>query len=244
MALVKCVECKREISSKAKICPHCGRKDPTFSFINRLKRLLILMISFVVIVFFLSAISGNPPKNKTSIKKTEIKQKTKPKKSIKFLSKEERVLYGKVKKIPAAEVEKNRDGYQELLELNPGSAFYKRKLKYYSTLLHNKEIERVKREHDEEVEREQRRRAEEIIGTLVQSDAISIDNVNYRIYVNPEFWGMMDYDKKEVFCRVLQSIYPLHSILDKYSGKKLADRNLFGETRILHWIGHNDFILT
>ena len=150
------------------------------------------------------------------------------------MSKEERVLYGKVKIIPATEVEKNSDGYKKLLELNPGSTFYKRKLKHYSTLLHNKEIEREKREHNEEVEREQRRRAEEIIGTLVQSDAISIDNVNYRIYVNPEFWDMMDYGKKEAFCHILQTIYPRYSILDKYSGKKLADRNLLGDTRILY----------
>jgi len=28
MALKPCVECKREISSSAKVCPHCGHTDP------------------------------------------------------------------------------------------------------------------------------------------------------------------------------------------------------------------------
>lgn len=28
MALVKCKECKKEISSKAELCPHCGYKPP------------------------------------------------------------------------------------------------------------------------------------------------------------------------------------------------------------------------
>ena len=28
MALIKCVQCKREISSRAKTCPHCGDPDP------------------------------------------------------------------------------------------------------------------------------------------------------------------------------------------------------------------------
>ncbi|ECN0101371.1 hypothetical protein [Kluyvera intermedia] len=28
MAMVKCKECKKEISSKAKTCPHCGVKNP------------------------------------------------------------------------------------------------------------------------------------------------------------------------------------------------------------------------
>ena len=83
MALVKCVECKNKISSKAKVCPHCGRKNPTFSFINSLKCLLILIISFVVIVFFLSAISDNPPKNKTSIKKQKLNRKQNRKQSLK-----------------------------------------------------------------------------------------------------------------------------------------------------------------
>ena len=27
MALIKCSECKKEISSSAKVCPHCGMKQ-------------------------------------------------------------------------------------------------------------------------------------------------------------------------------------------------------------------------
>ncbi|HAT2207796.1 TPA: hydrogenase maturation nickel metallochaperone HypA, partial [Kluyvera intermedia] len=28
MALTKCKECKKEVSTSAKTCPHCGVKDP------------------------------------------------------------------------------------------------------------------------------------------------------------------------------------------------------------------------
>lgn len=31
MALKPCIECKREISTEAKTCPHCGKKNPTTS---------------------------------------------------------------------------------------------------------------------------------------------------------------------------------------------------------------------
>ncbi len=30
MALTKCKECKKEVSTSAKTCPHCGVKDPGF----------------------------------------------------------------------------------------------------------------------------------------------------------------------------------------------------------------------
>ena len=35
MALVRCIECKKEISSSAEECPHCGKSNPTQSIFKR-----------------------------------------------------------------------------------------------------------------------------------------------------------------------------------------------------------------
>lgn len=35
MALAKCLECGREISTTAMVCPHCGKQRPTLEERNR-----------------------------------------------------------------------------------------------------------------------------------------------------------------------------------------------------------------
>jgi len=44
MAITKCKECKKEVSSKAKVCPHCGVKDPGFNAMDAVKGLVFLAI--------------------------------------------------------------------------------------------------------------------------------------------------------------------------------------------------------
>lgn len=44
MAMTKCKECKKEVSAKAKVCPHCGVKDPGFSAIDAFKGLIFLAV--------------------------------------------------------------------------------------------------------------------------------------------------------------------------------------------------------
>ncbi len=55
MALVKCKECKKEVSKSAKTCPHCGVKDPGTTILDGLLGLLIfIVIGFSVYYFFFS----------------------------------------------------------------------------------------------------------------------------------------------------------------------------------------------
>lgn len=44
MAMTKCKECKKEVSAKAKVCPHCGVKDPGFSAQDAFKGFIVLLI--------------------------------------------------------------------------------------------------------------------------------------------------------------------------------------------------------
>jgi hypothetical protein len=49
MALVKCRKCKKEISKKAKVCPHCGVKDPGLTKLDLLLGTVFLIgICFAV----------------------------------------------------------------------------------------------------------------------------------------------------------------------------------------------------
>lgn len=55
MALVKCEECGKEVSTKAETCPHCGFKCRSHPFITSLKALgglylLIIAIAVISIV--------------------------------------------------------------------------------------------------------------------------------------------------------------------------------------------------
>ncbi|GAA3938077.1 hypothetical protein [Litoribacillus peritrichatus] len=54
MALVKCKECNREISTSAELCPGCGVKDPGV----KLKDHLTLFGIIIFTVFLLSQCSG------------------------------------------------------------------------------------------------------------------------------------------------------------------------------------------
>ena len=50
MAMTKCKECKKEVSTKAKTCPHCGVKDPGTKFSEVLGGFVILLVVIFAIV--------------------------------------------------------------------------------------------------------------------------------------------------------------------------------------------------
>lgn len=52
MALTKCKECKKEVSTSAKTCPHCGVKDPGFGAKQKLGGCLILIIIVAAVMYF------------------------------------------------------------------------------------------------------------------------------------------------------------------------------------------------
>lgn len=64
MALTKCKECKKEVSTQAKTCPHCGVKDPGV----KLSDMLIGLVFLVVIGWGAVALLSNdePEENATT----------------------------------------------------------------------------------------------------------------------------------------------------------------------------------
>lgn len=54
MALTKCKECKKEVSTKAKVCPHCGVKDPGVSAGQVVLGFIVLIVIGWVVVQVLS----------------------------------------------------------------------------------------------------------------------------------------------------------------------------------------------
>lgn len=67
MALVKCKECGKEVSDKADMCPHCGRRNPSINeeklnkdiFWNKHSLLKTSIIVFCGIVIFLMFFVGS-----------------------------------------------------------------------------------------------------------------------------------------------------------------------------------------
>ena len=55
MALTKCKECKKEVSTTAKTCPHCGVKDPGFGAKQKLGGCLILIVIVAAVMYFIGS---------------------------------------------------------------------------------------------------------------------------------------------------------------------------------------------
>lgn len=62
MALTKCKECKKEVSSSAKTCPHCGVKDPAIGAKQKLGGCLVLIVIFFLIWAFVGKDSDDEEK--------------------------------------------------------------------------------------------------------------------------------------------------------------------------------------
>ncbi|MCX9105894.1 DUF4875 domain-containing protein [Aeromonas veronii] len=70
MALVKCKECKKEVSNSAKVCPHCGIKNPAVTA----KDYILGVIGLIVIVFVIKSCTGSdekPTESKAASSKVE-----------------------------------------------------------------------------------------------------------------------------------------------------------------------------
>jgi len=75
MAIVKCKECGKEVAHDAKVCPHCGKKNPGI----RAKDYIIGLLILVVIGFVVASCVGDEQSSKrvadgaeTSILKSDI----------------------------------------------------------------------------------------------------------------------------------------------------------------------------
>ncbi|MCK4642743.1 hypothetical protein KAU32_03805 [bacterium] len=71
MAMIKCKECKKKISSKAKKCPHCGAPVPKkmgcFSG-------FILIVFIVIVIYYVAVSVSKKPAQKKMVPKKEVKR--------------------------------------------------------------------------------------------------------------------------------------------------------------------------
>lgn len=150
---------------------------------------------------------------------------------------QEKVLFSKVKKVPSSDYEKNIKLYEELSELNPTKKLYVEKVKHYKNLLSDKIEEKSKNiteTNTYNIYENKNSEYSDSLKVLENAGAFVKDNVNRSILVETGFWNSMDYQKKKAFCFMINKTYPIygHSILDKYSGKKLSEVNMFGEVSV------------
>jgi len=241
MTLISCPECSNKVSDKAEICPKCGyaifanilkikekqKKDSK----DALSGCLILIITLIAVVYwFWPSTNGNIQKD-SSIDTDKASQNI----SKKVLTEEE-ILYQKVRKIPASEYEKNRDGYKELMEINPNKVLYKEKYLYYENLANTKE-----KNSNQVVKKEELQSGSgsstsntnsytKLMNEFEKSGAFLKNDVSKSILIETRFWNSLDFDEKRTFCYILTETYmPKYLFfIDKYSGKKLCSRDFMG----------------
>ena len=60
MAMTKCVECGKEISTSASVCPHCGKKAPTMTLTSKvIWAALIIFFAFTGYEYFTDHFAGS-----------------------------------------------------------------------------------------------------------------------------------------------------------------------------------------
>ncbi|MGP3001453.1 MULTISPECIES: hypothetical protein [Serratia] len=68
MAMTTCKECKKEVSDKAKVCPHCGVKEPARNLGKETAQGCLGLVILVGALFFFFS-GGDDDKEKTDTKK-------------------------------------------------------------------------------------------------------------------------------------------------------------------------------
>ena len=107
--LLNCRTCEKEVAKGAKVCPHCGEKNPT----KKKMSFKELLIAIVVIVIVGSVLSPTKEEKAASNKKEIAK------------------LEAELKKIPAIQYQENYFAYSKLVDLDPTNLKYKKKLAHY-----------------------------------------------------------------------------------------------------------------
>ena len=68
MALIKCRECEREISSEARTCPHCGCRTRERKKLNTWHKAILAAIAVVFVIVTVVVVSNNAWKSVVSVK--------------------------------------------------------------------------------------------------------------------------------------------------------------------------------
>lgn len=129
--------------------------------------------------------------------------------------------------------------YFDLNELYPSDQEYQSKLNLYDELMDSRDnsdgyILKTKKSSFNAY----RNSSSQYLNTLndLEKNGAFIKNDQSRsILVETSFWNYLDFEKKKAFCFMINETYPVyaHSILDKYSGKKLAEVDMFGDIGVI-----------
>ena len=68
MALIKCRECEREISSEARTCPHCGCRTRERKKLKTWHKAMLAVIAVVLIIVTVIVVNNNAWKSAVSVK--------------------------------------------------------------------------------------------------------------------------------------------------------------------------------
>jgi len=75
MAVKACIECGEMVSEDAKLCPHCGKKDPTETIGDKIGQFVVGVIIFVGIMWWSPWSSDDKVEQKKELQKSPVKIK-------------------------------------------------------------------------------------------------------------------------------------------------------------------------
>lgn len=135
MAVAKCQECKKDVSTTADKCPHCGAPAPDKVLRKKRSRrgCAILLILLAASVIAAQCIPDSDHRSSSSLDKSG---KTGSQTPVRAATREEQEiarLDAKAKSIPATDVAGNLAAYRALLALAPDNEDYRTKVAYYES---------------------------------------------------------------------------------------------------------------
>lgn len=128
MAMIKCTECGREVSTKAIVCPGCGAQvKKKMGFLSKLFGgfLIFLSLGFVVFLF-------DSDKKEIETKQHVKENKKPPETPAQNLEQTLEKLNREVKALPADAYEKRLAIYKKMVQLSPENEAYKGRIIYYT----------------------------------------------------------------------------------------------------------------
>jgi hypothetical protein len=145
----------------------------------------------------------------------------------------EKELFAKVRAIPAAKLEENRDGYARLLELDPQSAYYRKKFEHYSARIR----EQTRSFQDEILDELARLRPDRgaLIQALIARNVVEKTGVPAalpRLWVAPGFYEL-DFETQQKVVGVVYEYYlaqnPRYDMVLVYDGSTGDKVGVYGE---------------
>ncbi len=129
MAIFECRECKKEVSTDATACPHCGCPDPGKKNRSGCLKAGCLSVLVLCVLVLIIGTCVDRDDSSSSAKRPSSSADTRSEVSAKI-----RKLDAETQAIPASDIDGNLKAYQELLKLVPSNQRYKDKVAHYQGL--------------------------------------------------------------------------------------------------------------